>query len=165
MLEKPIWENIAQVRSVVLGRDGQFLRASRLRTRARAQVQRLGIKTPSVDQEVGFLSGGNQQKVVFARWLAADPAVFLFDDPTRGIDVGARAELYGLMRELAARDRVQLLALTDLRELATVCDHVFVFYKGRVCAVLEPPFLDAHTILEVMNTGSFPQGAGASLRE
>lgn len=140
MLDKSICENIAQVRSVVLGRDGQFLWPARLRTRARAQALRLGIKTPSVDQEAGFLSGGNQQKVVFARWLAADPAVFLFDDPTRGIDVGARAELYGLMRELA-----------------TVCDRVFVFYKGHICAVLETPFLDAHTILEVMNTGA-PSG-------
>lgn len=59
------------------------------------------------------------------------------------------------MRELAEQERVQLLASTDLRELATVCDQVFVFYKRRVCAVLEPPFLDAHTILEVMNTGAF----------
>jgi ABC-type sugar transport system ATPase subunit len=160
MLDKPIWENIAQVRSVVLGRDGQFLWTSHLRARASAQVQRLGIKTPSVDQEAGALSGGNQQKVVFARWLAADPAVFFFDDPTRGIDVGARAELYGLMRELAARDRVQILASTDLRELATICDRVVVFYKGSVCAILEPPLLDAHTILEVMNTGTLPMSAG-----
>jgi ABC-type sugar transport system ATPase subunit len=162
MLEKTIWENIAQVRSVVLGRDGHFLPASRLRTRASAQVQRLGIKTPSVDQEAGFLSGGNQQKVVFARWLAADPAVFLFDDPTRGIDVGARAELYKLMRELAEQERVQILASTDLRELATVCDQVFVFYKGRICAVLKPPLLDAHTLLEVMNTGALPASAASS---
>lgn len=163
MLEKTLWENIAQVRSVVLGRDGQLLWSKRLRAQASVQVQRLGIKTPSVDQEAGFLSGGNQQKVVLARWLAADPVVFLFDDPTRGIDVGARAELYALMRELAQRERVQMLASTDLRELATVCDQVCVFYKGRICAVLKPPHLDAHTILEVMNTGILPPTVTTSL--
>jgi len=70
--------------------------------------------------------------------------------------VGAKAEIYGLMRELARRGIVQVLASTDPFELATVCDRVFVFYNGRVCATLEPPRLDAHTILEVMNTGGWP---------
>jgi ABC-type sugar transport system ATPase subunit len=153
MLDKPVWDNIAQVRAIALHRDGSLLRADRLRERARTYVERLGISTPSVNQEVGRLSGGNQQKVVFAKWLEAEPSVLLLDDPTRGIDVGAKAEIYGLMRELAERGIVQVLASTDPRELATVCDRVFVFYSGRVCAVLEPPRLDAHTILEVMNTG------------
>ena len=156
MLDKPVWDNIAQVRSVALGRDGPLLQAGQLRARARAHVMRLGIKTSSVDQEVGGLSGGNQQKVVFAKWLEAEPSVLLLDDPTRGIDVGAKAEIYGLMRELAQRGIVQVLASTDPFELATVCDRVFVFYNGRVCATLEPPRLDAHTILEVMNTGGWP---------
>lgn len=153
MLDKPIWDNVAQVRAVALLRAGMFLRAGQLRTRARVHVERLGIRTSSVDQEVGYLSGGNQQKVVFAKWLEANPSVLLLDDPTRGIDVGARAEIYGLMRSLAAQGTVQVLASTDPRELALVCDRVFVFYRGRVCAVLEPPHLDAHTILEVVNTG------------
>src|SRR6266849_326560 len=156
MLDKPVWDNIAQVRAVALGRDGPLLQAGQLRARARAHVMRLGIKTSSVDQEVGGLSGGNQQKVVFAKWLEAEPSVLLLDDPTRGIDMGAKAEIYGLMRELARRGIVQVLASTDLFELATVCDRVFVFYNGRVCATLEPPRLDAHTILEVMNTGGWP---------
>src|SRR5690348_13759754 len=147
MLDKPVWENVAQVRAVALRRAGWFLRAGQLRARARVYVERLGIRTRSVDQDVMYLSGGNQQKVVFARWLDADPSVLLLDDPTRGIDVGAKAEIYGLMHELAERGIVQVLASTDPRELATVCDRVFVFYSGRVCATLEPPHLDAHTIL------------------
>ena len=156
MLDKPIWDNVAQVRAVALGRDGAFLHAGQLRARARLHVERLGIRTSSVDQEVGYLSGGNQQKVVFAKWLEADASILLLDDPTRGIDVGARVEIYGLMRDLAARGAIQLLASTDPRELALVCDRVFVFYRGRVCTVLEPPHLDAHTILEVVNTGALP---------
>lgn len=154
MLDKPIWDNVAQVRAVALRRAGVFLRASQLRARAREHVARLGIRTSSVDQEVGYLSGGNQQKVVFAKWLEANPSVLLLDDPTRGIDVGAKAEIYGLMRGLAAQGTVQILASTDPRELALICDRVFVFHRGRVCAILEPPHLDAHTILEVVNTGA-----------
>ncbi|MGH2494165.1 MAG: sugar ABC transporter ATP-binding protein [Ktedonobacteraceae bacterium] len=156
MLDKPIWDNVAQVRAVALRRDGAFLRSGQLRARARAHVERLGIRTPSVDQEVRYLSGGNQQKVVFAKWLETDASVLLLDDPTRGIDVGARAEIYGLMRNLAARGTIQVLASTDPRELALICNRVFVFYRGSVCAVLEPPHLDAHTILEVVNTGVLP---------
>jgi ABC-type sugar transport system ATPase subunit len=153
MLDKPVWDNIAQVRAIALRRDGSLLRTGRLRTRASAYVERLGISTPSVNQEVGRLSGGNQQKVVFAKWLEAEPSVLLLDDPTRGIDVGAKAEIYSLMRDLAGRGVVQVLASTDPWELATICNRVYVFYNGRVCATLEPPHLDAHTILEVMNTG------------
>jgi ABC-type sugar transport system ATPase subunit len=153
MLDKPLWENVAQVRAVALRRAGRWLRASRLRERARAHVERLRIRASSVNQEVGYLSGGNQQKVVFAKWLEAEPSVLLLDDPTRGIDVGARAEIYGLMHDLAAQGVVQILASTDPRELALVCDRVFLFYHGRVCAVLEPPRLNGHTILEVINTG------------
>lgn len=156
MLDKPIWENVAQVRAVALRRAGRFLRANYLRERARIHVERLRIRASSVNQEVGYLSGGNQQKVVFAKWLEAEPSVLLLDDPTRGIDVGARAEIYGLMHDLAAQGAIQILASTDPRELALICDRVFIFYRGRVCAVLEPPRLDAHTILEVVNTGSLP---------
>jgi ABC-type sugar transport system ATPase subunit len=108
----------------------------------------------SVNQDVSGLSGGNQQKVVFAKWLETEPSVLLLDDPTRGIDVGAKAEIYDLMRELAERGVVQILASTDPWELATICDRVCVFYKGRLCMTLEPPHLDAHTLLEVMNTGT-----------
>lgn len=154
MLDKPIWDNATQVRTVALRRDGSFVQAGRLRARARAHIARLSISTPSVDQEVGYLSGGNQQKVVFAKWLDADPSVLLLDDPTRGIDVGAKAEIYSIMRDLARRGVVQVFASTDPRELAAVCDRVFVFHKGRLCATLEAASLNAHMILEVMNTGT-----------
>ena len=153
MLDKPIWDNIAQVRAIALRRDGSLLRKDRLRERARAYVAQLGISSASVNQEAGYLSGGNQQKVVFAKWLEAEPSVLLLDDPTRGIDVGAKAEIYNLMRELAGRGIVQVLASTDPWELATICDQVFVFYQKRICATLMPPRLTAHMILEVMNTG------------
>ncbi|WP_299954271.1 sugar ABC transporter ATP-binding protein [uncultured Modestobacter sp.] len=159
MLDKPIWDNIGQVSAVGLRRDGMVVRAGRLRERARAHVGSLGIKTPSVDQEVGMLSGGNQQKVVFAKWFESSPAVLLLDDPTRGIDVGAKAEIYNLLQEQSRRGVVQVVASSDPRELAAICDEVAVFYDGRVCARLSGERLDAHTILEVMNTGRAPEHA------
>ncbi|GAB3347171.1 sugar ABC transporter ATP-binding protein [Modestobacter lapidis] len=159
MLDKPIWDNIGQVSSVALRRDGMVIRAGKVRERAAEHVRRLGIKTPSVDLEVGMLSGGNQQKVVFAKWLEARPTVLLLDDPTRGIDVGAKAEIYGLFREQADNGAVQLVASSDPRELASVCDEVIVFYDGKVCARLSGRHLDAHTLLEVMNTGIAPADA------
>lgn len=159
MLDKPIWENIGQVRSVALSRDGALVRSGKLRARAHGYLGRLSIKTSSVNQTVGQLSGGNQQKVVFAKWLDAEPTVLLLDDPTRGIDVGAKAEIYALMRNLSKQGVVQILASTDPIELAAVCHRVIVFYNARICAVLEPPHLNAQIILEVMNTGQPPASA------
>jgi len=82
--------------------------------------------------------------------------VLLLDDPTRGIDIGAKAEIYALMRDLARQGVVQVLASTDIEELATICDTVLVFFRGRICATLSAEQLNAHTILEVMNTGKQP---------
>ncbi|HEY7339765.1 MAG TPA: sugar ABC transporter ATP-binding protein [Ktedonobacterales bacterium] len=155
-LDAPVWENMAQVRSVALGRDGGLIRPHALRERARARIAQLGIRAGSVNQDAGRLSGGNQQKVVFAKWLEANPSVLLLDDPTRGIDIGAKAEIYALMRDLARQGVVQVLASTDLEELATICDTVLVFFGGRIRATLSAEHLNAHTILAVMNTGKQP---------
>jgi ABC-type sugar transport system ATPase subunit len=155
-LDAPIWENMAQVRSVAMGRDGSLIRPHVLRERARARIAQLGIRAGSVNQDAGRLSGGNQQKVVFAKWLEANPSVLLLDDPTRGIDIGAKAEIYTLMRDLARQGVVQVLASTDIEELATICDTVIVFFGGRICATLNAEHLNAHTILAVMNTGKQP---------
>ncbi|WP_433574430.1 sugar ABC transporter ATP-binding protein [Nocardia brasiliensis] len=153
MLDKPVWENMAQVRSVALGRDGGLLTPGRLRARARELVRRLRIRTADVDLACGLLSGGNQQKVVLAKWLAAEPSVLLLDDPTRGVDVGGKADLHVLLRTAAATT-VVLLCSTDLDELAALCDRVLVLYRGRLCAMLEGDRIDQHSLLHAMNTGA-----------
>lgn len=155
MLDKPVWENIAQVRSIGLRRQRGLINAGMLRERARSLVERLGIKTSSVDQRVGTLSGGNQQKVVFAKWLDAEPTVILLDDPTRGIDVGAKTEIYSVMREQARAGAAQVVFSSDPLELATICDEVVIFHDRRVCGRLRGDALTAHNILEVMNTGDW----------
>ncbi|TDD36603.1 sugar ABC transporter ATP-binding protein [Actinomadura sp. KC06] len=153
MLDQPVWQNIGQVRSIGLSRDGLVVRKSALRGRARSHVDRMRIRCRDVDQRVGLLSGGNQQKVVMAKWLDASPAVLLLDDPTRGVDVGAKAEIHDLIRKAAADGAVVLLASTDLEELAELCHSVLVFYRGEVAARLSGSDLDQHTIVRVSNTG------------
>ncbi|MFI7000342.1 sugar ABC transporter ATP-binding protein [Nocardia sp. NPDC050175] len=153
MLDKSVWENMAQIRSVALARDGMLLTPGKLRTRARELVSRLRIRTADVDVACGLLSGGNQQKVVLAKWLAAEPTVLLLDDPTRGVDIGGKAEIHALLRTAAA-STVVLLCSTDLDELAALCDRVLVLYRGRLCATLQGIRVDQHTILHAMNTGA-----------
>jgi ABC-type sugar transport system ATPase subunit len=93
-------------------------------------MERLRIKAPSLRTEIDHLSGGNQQKTIVARWLAAAPKVLILDEPTTGVDVGARFELYGIIRELAREGRGVLLISSDLEEVVTQCDRVLVMYKG-----------------------------------
>jgi ABC-type sugar transport system ATPase subunit len=154
MLDKPLWENIGQIRSVGLAADGPIVRSSVLRRRAGERVRTLRIRSRSVDQPAGSLSGGNQQKVVFAKWLDAAPSVVLLDDPTRGVDVGAKAEMHALIRSTADGGAPVLICSTDIDELVALCDRVVVLHQGRVSAVLAGGALRTHAVLEAMNQGS-----------
>ncbi len=93
-------------------------------------VQRLSVRCHSVDQVVATLSGGNQQKVVMAKWLHRQPEILLFDEPTRGIDVGAKFEIYNLLRELAGQGRGIIMVSSDMLELFAVCDRIAVMSNG-----------------------------------
>jgi ABC-type sugar transport system ATPase subunit len=156
MLDKPLWENIGQVRSVALRRDGTFVSKQALRSRAAAQLATLGVKARSADSPAGSLSGGNQQKIVFAQWLEITPQVLLLDDPTRGVDVGAKAEMHQLIRALSGSGAVVLLCSTDIQELAELCDRVIVFYQHSLAGELSDSALTQHALLEAVNTGLIP---------
>ncbi|WP_309115720.1 sugar ABC transporter ATP-binding protein [Saccharothrix sp.] len=151
MLDKPVWENVAQVQPVALSSRG-LLRPSTLRASASTLAAQVQVRPLNVDLRAGLLSGGNQQKAVLAKWLAAAPTVLLLDDPTRGVDLGARAEIHSLLRMVADEGKVVVLCSTDLDELVAACDRVLVFHKGTVCAELTD--FDQHTILRTMNTGA-----------
>jgi ABC-type sugar transport system ATPase subunit len=97
-------------------------------------VGRLGVKTPSIDSAITSLSGGNQQKAIIGRWLLTRPRVLLLDDPTRGVDVGAKAELYWLMDELCRQGLGILVTSSELPELLTVCDRILVLSEGELTA-------------------------------
>jgi ribose transport system ATP-binding protein len=111
--------------------DGQAVRA-----KAREYVDRLRIKTPSVQQTARNLSGGNQQKVVIAKWLLNDCDVLIFDEPTRGIDVGAKEEIYHLLNDLAERGKSIVMISSELPEILRMSHRVLVMSQGRVTAVL-----------------------------
>ncbi len=101
------------------------------------QIETLRIKTPSPETLARNLSGGNQQKVVLGKWLSLEPKVMIFDEPTRGIDVGAKAEIYRLMRDLAAAGTVVLMISSDMEEILHISDRVAVMHSGRITGVLE----------------------------
>ncbi len=91
---------------------------------------------------------------MFAKWLDAQPSVVLLDDPTRGVDVGAKAEMHALIRSTAAAGAPVLICSTDIDELASLCDRVVVLHQGRVSAELAGEALRTHAVLEAMNTGA-----------
>jgi len=115
-----------------------FLERGRQKAVAVSFVERLNIRTPSLHQEVGYLSGGNQQKVVLAKWLATDPRLFILVEPTRGIDVGAKSEIYQIMDELARQGRAVLFISSELPEILGLSDRILVMANGRLQGELDP---------------------------
>lgn len=124
-------QNITITRLRDLSRLG-WIDRRRQDERARQYVEELRIRTPSLAQRLRHLSGGNQQKVVIARWLTLNPKVLLLDEPTRGVDVGAKVEIYALMSALAARGVGILMISSELPELLGVCDRILVMRGGRL---------------------------------
>ena len=108
----------------------------RERAAAKEVCDRLSVRAPSVETKVANLSGGNQQKVVLAKWLSLDPKVLIFDEPTRGIDVGAKAEIYELMRRLAERGIAILMISSDMEEILRISTRVAVMHEGSVTGIL-----------------------------
>lgn len=102
------------------------------RTRAMAMVRELRVRTPGIEEPVGRLSGGNQQKVVLGRWLQARPRVFVLEEPTRGIDVGAKVEVYRLMEKLAEAGVAILLVSSELPEILSMSDRILTISDGRL---------------------------------
>jgi ribose transport system ATP-binding protein len=143
-----IRENITLPSLPRFARMGMIQR-SRERATADEQIASLKVKTPSAESLVVNLSGGNQQKVVLGKWLAMQPKVMILDEPTRGIDVGAKAEIYRLMRELAARGAVILMISSDMEEVLHVSDRVAVMHEGKITGVLDRPDCKEENIMQL----------------
>jgi len=152
MLRRTLAFNMAHVTVGSLNRTGWWLRRTRLAQIANRQIRGLRVKAPSPWVSVDQLSGGNQQKVVIGKWLEVAPKVILLDDPTRGVDVGAKHEIYNIIRELAGAGRIVLMSSTELPELRAVADRILVFYRGRLVAELHGS-VDEATLLHAVNTG------------
>ncbi|MCR6485773.1 sugar ABC transporter ATP-binding protein [Amycolatopsis sp. OK19-0408] len=153
MLDQPVWRNTSAAAWLGAGLGSWWLRRETHRAAARRHIERLRIRG-GPDDLVTTLSGGNQQKVVFAKWLEADPRLLVLDDPTRGVDVGARAEMHAVIAALAAEGKPVVLASTDLAELCELCDRVLVFQRGRVVARLTRSELSERALSVAMNAGT-----------
>ncbi len=139
--------------------NGPFIDAQKSRATIDSAVENLKIKIDTPDDKAETLSGGNQQKVVIGKWLAIDPDVILLNDPTRGIDVGTKQEIYRLMRSLAAEGKAILLYSTDYAELIGLCDRVSIMYDGQVVSELSGDALTEEAIVSAsLNIG---QGSAA----
>ena len=127
---------------------GLFIRRALEKTLASESVAKLRIRIATLRQPIGELSGGNQQKAILARWLLTDPQILILDEPTRGIDIGVKAEFYDMIGELAAGGRAVLLISSELPELLALCDRVLVMSEGRLTANLPRGVATQETIMQ-----------------
>ena len=142
-------ENTALAALPLLTRAGWVQRAAE-RALVSRYATRLRVRTPSLEAPIASLSGGNQQKLALAKWLARDCDVLIVDEPTRGIDVGAKAEIYQLLDELAAEGKALLVISSELPELIGLCRRILVMREGRLAGEVERAGFSEATLLEIM---------------
>ena len=122
-------ESLAYLRKIT---KGGFLNQKKEKKDTDEMAERMRIKFPSMNSEISLLSGGNQQKVIIGRWLLTQPDVLIMDEPTRGIDVGAKAEIYKLIGDLAKQGKTILVVSSELPEIMGISDRVLVVREGRI---------------------------------
>ncbi|MEM6160985.1 sugar ABC transporter ATP-binding protein [Erwinia sp. P6884] len=144
-----VMENMSIVNMPEYSSKGGFVSHVQMAKDCMEQIRRLNIKTPTMDQIINNLSGGNQQKVLIARWLLAQPKVLILDEPTRGIDVGAKAEIYRLISELANRGVAIIMVSSELPEILGMSDRVMVMHGGRITGILDKDAADQESILSL----------------
>ncbi len=136
LLDQPLDFNIALANMKMFRNSMQLVDLKNIRTKAEEYIKELKVRPSDVELNARKLSGGNQQKVVIAKWLCTEAKVFIFDEPTRGIDVGAKVEVYRLMNQLVENGAVVLMISSDLPEIIGMCDRVLVMSEGRITANL-----------------------------
>ena len=149
VIEMTVRENLSLA---ALRRDqspGGFLDFGKERAISEEMVERMGVKTPGDDQVVRYLSGGNQQKVVLGKWLAMKPKLLLLDEPTRGIDVGAKREIYALMEELASSGVAILFVSSEMEEILGMADRAIVMHEGRITGELSREELTEENVMQL----------------
>jgi ribose transport system ATP-binding protein len=152
LLEEPVFKN------VTLASFARFARFSVLNERkersvSREQIDALELRPADPDRETGILSGGNQQKILLARWLVEGTSVLLLDEPTRGVDVGARAEIYALVRRLADAGTAIVVVSSEIEEVLGLADTVLVIAEGKVLQTTPATEIDEHGVLDLVMKG------------
>jgi ribose transport system ATP-binding protein len=164
VLTRSVADNVSLASLDALQKLG-WIQAQAVDDMAERAVTDLGIRASSIRQEVGQLSGGNQQKVVLAKWLATEPRLLLLDEPTRGIDVGAKSAIYELMSACATRGIAQILVSSDWPELIALSDRVLVLQDGRPAALLEREDCTQERLLDYASSGGPVQEQFLGLRQ
>jgi ribose transport system ATP-binding protein len=152
ILDMPCYINITLTDLKTVSKYG-FMKNNFERKAAKKLIDELAIKTPSIDQWVGNLSGGNQQKVVLAKWLFRNTDVLIFDEPTRGIDVGAKYEIYLLLWKLAALGKGIIIVSSDLPEMLGICHRIIIFSNGKITGEVARVDFDQEMILSMAYKG------------
>ena len=149
VIEMTVRENLSLAALRRDQRPGGFLDFGKERAISEEMVERMGVKTPGDDQVVRYLSGGNQQKVVLGKWLAMKPKLLLLDEPTRGIDVGAKREIYALMEELASSGVAILFVSSEMEEILGMADRAIVMHEGRITGELSREELTEENVMQL----------------
>ncbi len=145
-----LWKNVALAGLHDLFRGPlTTVLAGRARQATEREIKRLHIATPSANEEIQFLSGGNQQKVVLARWLARMPRILLLDEPTAGIDVGAIADVHQIVRDLAEQGTTVVISSSDFEELLSLCHRIVVMRRGTIVAEVHPQEITEASLVHV----------------
>lgn len=132
LVGEPIYKNLTAANLTAFTRLLSFLNPSKERSAAREMIGSLGIKTPNELENVALLSGGNQQKVAVGKWLLTDTEVLLFDEPTKGVDVGAKGDIFDLISKLAEQGKGIVYASSELNEIMSITDRMYVMYDGMI---------------------------------
>ncbi len=148
ILDVPIRENVTLPSLSRYSSAGLVNKSSESKI-SKEMCEKLNVKTPSVETKAGNLSGGNQQKVVLAKWLSLDPKLLIFDEPTRGIDVGAKSEIYQLMRSLAEKGVAIMMISSDMEEILGESDRIAVMHEGKITGILERDEASEESIMKL----------------
>lgn len=156
-LNMSVRENISAATTNSISKNG-FILARKDRDLAEKSVERLNIRAASMEQQVKNLSGGNQQKIVFAKWLNVRPKILILDEPTRGVDVGAKVDIYALIREMAQQDVAIVVICSELLEALGLSDRIVVMHEGRIAGELNRAQADEEKIM-ALATGTGKEDA------
>ena len=151
-VEMSVKENASMPRLSELTNLG-FINVKKEEAYATESIEHMNVKAASINSRISTLSGGNQQKVVLGRWLAMNPKVLIVDEPTRGIDVGSKAEIYGQLREIALTGTAILMISSDMEEVINVSDRVAVMHEGRISGILDRDQVNEESVMKLATGG------------
>lgn len=132
LVEEPVYSNLSAANLKKFTSYLSFLQPASERKSARQMIKDIGVKTPSENQKVALLSGGNQQKVAVGKWLMSESDIYIFDEPTKGVDVGAKKEIFELIDGLVQRDKGIIYASSEISEIMTITDRIYVMYDNKI---------------------------------